>query len=206
MNKQNNYNYVTATPLSIGYEFHLDDEVTGTEDYRELFEVLRSATENDIVRLSIANFGGNLHTCISIISAIRSSKAFVIGSLTSIAYSAAGVIWLACDHREVFEHASFMGHDASSWIGGTTTQQLKQVQNTKKVVEGLYRDIYTGFLTEEEIEYILNGGDVWLHFDEIVERLEQNEPKPETITLEELSKFTKKELIEIIVKLTKQNA
>lgn len=201
-----NLNYVTSRPLATEYNFHLDDEVTGTGDYRELFEILRDCGDNDVVRISIANFGGNLHTCISIVGAIRDSKATVIGSLTSIAYSAASIIWLACDVREVFEHAGLMAHDASGWSFGTFTQQLKQVEHNKKVLESLYWDIYEGFLTDDEIEGVLNGGDIWLEYEEIIERLKApheelekaQEDARELLTEEALMKMTKKELVAMI--------
>lgn len=143
-----------------------------------------------------------MHTCISIVSAIRSSKALVIGSLTSIAYSAASIIWLACDYQEVFEHASFMAHDGAGWSSGSFTQQYKQIEHSKKVLEGLYRDVYEGFLSDEEIDNILDGSELWLDFEEIIERLNGMSPEQEDsalLTPEELSKLTKKDLVKIII-------
>lgn len=200
MKTKSNFNYVTAIPVAFDYNYHLDDEVQSTEDYRELFEVLRMATENDVVRIQIQNFGGNLHTCISIVNAIRNSKAVVVGSLTSIAYSAASVIWLACDVKEVYEHAGLMAHDANGWAFGSLTQQLKQIEHSKKVLEGLYRDVYNGFLTEEEINSILDGGDIWLDYTEIIARLNKiTEVQEENLSEEKLNKMSKKELIQLIL-------
>lgn len=196
------FNYVTQKPIVVEYNFHLDDEVTGTEDYRELFEVLRDQSERDVVRISIQNFGGSLHTCISIVSQIRNSQAIVIGSLTSIAYSQASVIWLACDAQEVQEHQGLMQHDGQGWSGGSFTQQYKQIEHSKKVLEGLYRDVYQNFLTQDEIDSVLNGGEVWLHYEEILERLDNKYPEPEEgeeLTEEVLKKLTKSELIELLL-------
>ena len=167
--------YYHAVPLAMEYTYPLDDEVTEASDYRQLMHLLRYAGEGDIVRLEISNYGGSLSTCIAIVNAIRQSAATTVGALQSVAYSAAGAIWLACDVQEVGQHSSFMGHPANGGDYGTLHQRKTAAEHTYQILESLYRDVYAGFLTEEEIDSVLKNDEVWLTETQIKERLEKRE-------------------------------
>ena len=43
--------------------------------------------------------------------------------------------------------------------------------------EGLFRDVYDGFLTDKEINAMLDGRDIWLAADDVMKRLEQRHNK-----------------------------
>lgn len=194
-------------PIALEYIYDLDDEVTETSDYRELLYVLRVAQENDVVRININNYGGHLTTCVAIVNAIKNSAATTIGSLCSIAYSAAGAIWLACDVQEVGRHCGFMGHSAQGGDYGSLQQRKQSVEHTYAILESLYMDVYSGFLSEEEIQSVLKNDEVWLTEKEIIERLNKRNDSEELFDIEMmmepppkeiLNKITKKDIIRFI--------
>jgi ATP-dependent Clp protease protease subunit len=157
----------------VEYILHLDDSVSSTSDYHTFYEVLRSATPNDVVKIVIANYGGRIDTCISLINAIRCSDAEVIGVLSATAYSAAGAIFLACDRHEVQRHSSYMGHDAQGGEYGSLTRMTKRLAHDRAVLRSLYEDVFKHFLTQEEIEDLLEDrSEVWLTDKDIVTRLQ----------------------------------
>lgn len=160
-----------ATPISMEYTYSLDSEISDPEDYREFIQLLRNATENDIVCILISNFGGALHTTISMVNAIRNCQATTVGVLTSIAYSAAGPIFLACDVQEVQDHAELMAHDGQSMYGGSMSKCKSRVQHDAATLRRFYEDTYQDFFSLEEIADILNDTDMWLSTDDIKERL-----------------------------------
>lgn len=162
---------VYITPIVSEYRYYLDESVSSPQDYHELFELLNVASENDCVRIIISNFGGSLVTCLAIVNAIRSSKAMTVGVLASVAYSAGGVIWLACEGQEVQQHVGFMGHDGQGSSFGSLYQQKQSIEHEMVMLRSLYEDIYKHFLTPEEIEVLLKNGDLWLNEQEIVTRL-----------------------------------
>ena len=171
----NKKDYVYMTPVSTEYRYYLDTSVTETEDYHELTELLYNAGENDCVRIIISNFGGSLSTCVALVNAIRSCRALTIGVLASVAYSAGGAIWLACEAQEVGQHVGFMAHDGQSGNYGSLHQQKMSIEHDMTILRSLYTDVYEHFLTPEEVEVVLKNGDLWLAGNEIVERLEKRD-------------------------------
>lgn len=160
-----------ANPISMEYTYSLDSEISDPEDYREFIQLLRNATENDVVCILISNFGGALHTTISMVNAIRNCQATTVGVLTSIAYSAAGPIFLACDVQEVQDHAELMAHDAQTGYGGSITKCKSRMEHDATTLRRFYEDVYQDFFSQEEINDILNDKDTWLLTSDIKERL-----------------------------------
>lgn len=167
--------YVYVTPVATEYRYYLDESVSSPQDYHQLFELLNEAGENDCVRIIISNFGGSLATCIAIVNAIRACRALTVGVLASVAYSAGGAIWLACEGQEVQQHVGFMAHDGSGVSYGSLYQQKQSIVHEMEQLRSLYEDVYQYFLTTEEIELLLKNGDLWLTEKEICQRLEQRE-------------------------------
>jgi ATP-dependent protease ClpP protease subunit len=167
--------YVYATPVATEYRYYLDTSVTETEHYQEMFELLQTAGENDCVRIIISNFGGSLSTCVAIVNAIRNCRALTVGVLASVAYSAGGAIWLACEAQEVGQHTGFLAHDGQGSTYGSLHQQKMSIEHDMAILRSLYEDVYENFLTTEEIETVLKNGDLWISGKDIVERLEKRE-------------------------------
>lgn len=171
MNENTERYYVT--PIAHEYRYYLDDEVGDVQDYHTLFELLANASEQDVVKIIVSNFGGAFHTCVSIVNAIRNTKAHTVGVLASVAYSAGGAVWKSCAENIVESHASFMGHDSQGADFGSSHKRMKSIQHHREVLLDFYKDVYQGFLTEQEIEGLLEDNDLWLKSSEIVERLEK---------------------------------
>ena len=170
---QQHKDYYYAVPNSVTYTYYLDDEVTDSSDYRELLQMLFNAGEDDVVRIVISNYGGSLSTCVAIVNGIRSCRATTVGVLTSVAYSAAGAIWLACEGQEVHNHVGFMSHDGQGGTFGSMFQQKQHIEHSMTILRSLYEDVYKHFLSPEEIDTVLKNGDLWLTEKEIIGRLEK---------------------------------
>jgi ATP-dependent protease ClpP protease subunit len=167
--------YVYVSPIAAEYRYYLDDSVTDSQDYHELYELLANVSENDCVKIIISNFGGSLVTCLAIVNAIRNCAATTVGVLASVAYSAGGAIWLACQHQEVRSHVGFLAHDGQGASFGSLYQQKISIEHEMVMLRSLYEDVYRHFLTEEEIEAVLRNGDLWLNEKEICKRLDQRQ-------------------------------
>ena len=112
------------------FEFNLDEEIKKPSYYRNLIEVLNNATEQDLVVLNINSGGGNLDSAISIIDALRNTRANTLARISGSAYSAAGIIALSCQNLEVGEFV---------WTGG----DCHIYQNHREQVElQLTRSLY----------------------------------------------------------------
>ena len=85
--------------------------------------------------------------------------------------SAATMIFLCADQFEVTPHSVFMFHNYSGGTIGKGGEMIDQLQHERKWSQGLMNEIYKDFLSEEEIEHMLDNKDYWMDGNEVVKRL-----------------------------------
>jgi len=152
-------------PFAIGeYEHFIED-----------LETLYDAQEGDTIEIIINCCGGNYYAVIPYVDAIRSSKAHVHGVITNICASGGTMIALACHSLEVRDHISFLVHQPSGGMSGTSQEIHVSVEHDREKDEMFYKDIYSGFMSESEIESVLHGRSVVFNADQVRERLEIRE-------------------------------
>jgi len=92
--------------------------------------------------------------------------------LENRAYSAGSMILLACPRIMVKPYASFMAHSVSAGVGGELQKMVDYSKFLQKESDRLIDDLYTGFLTTDEIQDVKFGKrEVWLTDEEILARL-----------------------------------
>ena len=159
------------------FEFNLDEKIKKPSYYRNLIEVLNNATEQDLVVLNINSGGGNLDSAISIIDALRNTRANTLAWISGSAYSAAGLIALSCQNVEVGEFATLMCHNSQYGLGGYTTDIKDRALFEHKMTSKIMQSVYRFFLSPEEIESVLMNKTIWMDSDEIIERLSYMQEK-----------------------------
>jgi len=105
------------------------------------------------------------------IRSIQETEASVICSVEGACMSAATMIFLQGSSYEVSDHSMFMFHNYSGGTIGKGGEMYDNIIHEKKWSEKLLREIYEDFLTEVEIESILNNKDIWMDSDEVIARL-----------------------------------
>ena len=172
----------------------LDSEVGEPKEYRQVFETLATASESDCVFMELNTPGGQVHSMLQIVQAIRDCKAKVVANV-HYAASAGSVIALACDDIQINQHAVMMVH-APSWCQyGKFHEQLTYADFQSKVIPGVFFDVYSTFLSDQEIRQVLGGADMWLTAPEISARLKKWVPmrKRDKAQKEKADKKAKKE-------------
>jgi len=162
---------IEETVQSKRYTIFLDLVIDSPALYRKALYALQTATEADDVFININNCGGMLDTAIPIINAIKNCEGTVYGVLQRNAYSAASMILLACPNVVVEPYADMMCHGASFGTEGTVKNVIDYATHIKKTTERVTRDVYQHFLSESEIQRVLNNEEIWLDDEQIVERL-----------------------------------
>ena len=135
-------------------------------------DLLRNANSKEIVRLHINTPGGRLDSATMIIDAIAASDAYVIGVLSGNVSSAGTMIALACDELECSSYLEFMIHYFSGGTGGKGNEIKAHSNFIDKHMPMIFKKMYAGFLTNKEIEDMIEGKDIWLNGDEVLERFE----------------------------------
>lgn len=153
--------------------FFLDEEIMEPHYYRNLLQVLLSASDNDVIEIWINTRGGDISSTEAIVSAIQNSEAQVVGLINGMAYSAGSVIALSCPNLVVLDSASMMIHESSYGAGGKSSDIRGYVGFLDRKLDRLIDTVYEGYLTPDEIVQVKNGKELWMLPEEIEDRLEK---------------------------------
>ena len=173
-NNEDELSYSCVNLPSVKYEFYLDEDIRSPRYYRGLVDVLLNvATPADVIVLNINSDGGNLDSAVAIIEALKRTQAETVAVITGRCCSAASLIALSCRNIDVGEFAVLMVHEVTFGAGGSTKDVKGQGEFEHRMIEKLYKSVYKHFLTEKEIEDVLDNRTIWMDSEEILERLEQ---------------------------------
>jgi ATP-dependent protease ClpP protease subunit len=167
----------TDRPISKVHKFYLSGDIKSPSEYIPWFETIRNSSENDVVVIHINSYGGDLFTAIQFMRVIAESKANIVASVEGACMSAATVIFLSAKHWEISNHSMFMFHNYSSGSFGKGGELFDHITHEREWSHKLWKDVYSGFLNETEIQSILQNKDIWMSAEEVSKRL-QNKFKP----------------------------
>lgn len=162
--------YKQALQVSV-HHFYLVDEIGNPAQYLDMINVMKTAEQHDTIFLYLNTPGGNLHTAVQIISAIRQSNATVVTCIEGEVASAGTMIFLAGHKHVVNPNCTFMIHNYSTWMGGKGNEVSLRVKYFETYFRKLAKDMYGKFMTEQEIEDVVNGKDFWMESEEVLKRL-----------------------------------
>lgn len=181
--------YTLTSIVHNKYEFDIDEDIIQPSYYRPLISILNNATEQDLVVLNINSGGGMLDSAISIIEALRNTRASTLAWISGSCYSATGLIALSCQNLEVGEFASLMCHNSKYGLGGYTTDIKDQAIFEHKMTSKIMHSVYKHFLSFDEIEAVLANKTIWMDSGEISERFEKMQDQLRKEFEEEMEKL-----------------
>lgn len=164
-------------PIAKVHKFYISGEIKAPSEYVGWFETIRNAGESDVVVLHINSYGGDLFTAIQFMRAMVETKANIVASVEGACMSAATIIFLCAKNWEISKHSMFMFHNYSSGSFGKGGEMYDNIVHEREWSQKLWKDVYSGFLTEEEITSILHNKDIWMSGEEVSKRL-QDKYKP----------------------------
>lgn len=155
------------------YFVHLDQAIREQHNYRDLVQFMENAGENDTFHLYLDGPGGYLSTCVNLIHTIGNTKAKVIGYLKGEVNSAHSNIFMACHEHVVYPYSLMMVHTFSGGTYGKGHDITRSAEAYNALTRTSYTDLYAGFLSEKEIEDVLeNNKDLYFIGEDIADRLE----------------------------------
>lgn len=208
----------TVEPLGHKFTINLDRVITDPEDFQEELLTIRQCGEGDVCHILLSSGGGSAETMKCFLSAIEQCRGEVVCEITGDIASAATFIFLAGDQYIISDNAEAMFHWVSYGSVGKGSDVKRHVDFTHKSSEKLVRKYYKDFLTEDEIDLLIDGKEYWMDSDDIMKRLEkrqelrQEDQKNQESSMmeemfsemgfpseEELLEMSKEELIEFIL-------
>jgi ATP-dependent protease ClpP protease subunit len=154
-------------------DYYLSDEIGSPDEYTQMIHEIRSSRQTDVIKLHINCPGGNLFTTIQILQAMAECEGHIIASVEGACMSAATLIFLCADEFMITNHSMFLFHNYSGGTFGKGGEMYHGVIHERKWCEGLMRDLYSDFLTSDEITELINDKDIWMDASQVLERLEK---------------------------------
>ena len=87
------------------YDLYLTGPIEDAKQYQDWNQMMRSATENDIIYIHINSGGGEMFTAIQLMRSMQETQACVVASVEGMCMSAATLLFLTADVCEISEHS-----------------------------------------------------------------------------------------------------
>lgn len=147
-------------------------DFTGEQPAREFIEAVDALGELDRIDLEINSPGGDVASGVRIMNYLKSHQAEVHVKVTGMAASIATVIMLGGDTRTMGVGTSIMTHRASTlMMGYYNRKELEDHATGIAAIDNAIVDAYvaTTGKTADEINALLDRGDVYMGADEAIE-------------------------------------
>lgn len=184
---------IVPHPLAFLWPININKELEDSREWEEELQAIRSAGPQDIVHMFYSSPGGNLTVMKEFATAMDQCPAHIICEATGDLASAVTMLFLKGDEFIVGDDASFMIHNSRVGYGEKTNNFLEFARFYEKSNANLVKKYYKDFLTEEEINIVLQGGDHWFDAEELRNRLRQFVDKREAAAEEAMSEMQSNE-------------
>lgn len=166
----NSLGYFVKSRVQNQFTVDIDEPFTHPSYYRNITQMLTEATEDDIVVFRINSPGGQENSLLALVEAVKTTQAMTVSVLVGECASAASLFCMYTDEIVVTDNARMLCHGASYGFAGKDSDVRAHVNHTAKTVDKLIRNSYKFFLTDAEVDDLLDGRELYLDSDEINER------------------------------------
>ena len=164
---------VTYTPIKSGiFNIYLFGVIEEASQFTSAIEVMAAASERDEVIIHLSTDGGSMDATDTFIASMHQCEANVVVKASGGVHSAGTIILLNADEFSLSENANFLLHSGSAGSGGKFSDFVAQSKHTIEYMERVLRKTYKHFLTNEELDALIEGKDFWLNAEEFAERYE----------------------------------
>lgn len=175
------------------HTFYLSGGITAPENYIDVIDAIRNASNNDVIQIVINSGGGDLMTGLQLREAMIKSQAHIQCIVEGQCASAATMIFLAGHELIASEFSLFMFHNYSGGTFGKGGEMHEQISFERRWSIQLMQNIYKEFLTKSEINAMLDGKDFWMTGNEVMDRIQQvHEKKAKKAQADAKSKAARK--------------
>ena len=149
-----------------------DEGVNGTDVHLEQLEAILAATADDVIEVyCLGCGGGSADSIVMLLNALAQTSALTVTILEGHNASAASMPMMVTDETHVGMYSSVMFHNISGGCGGNMTNTAEAAKFYEAHYNSFFNDLYSTFLTEEELLLIRNGREIYMGAEEIETRL-----------------------------------
>lgn len=142
-------------------------------EYQDEIDLIDSAGPDDVIVLDLCTDGGVMDTAALFNRALRSTAAHTVAVIGPSCASAGSIIALSCREFVIDNTSSLMLHTSSYGFGRSKDVDIFEHANfSRKSLRRLYEDVYSGFISKDQLEDVIKGQPFYFDCDELGERLE----------------------------------
>lgn len=155
------------------YRIEIDDVITDVSQFSTAIQVLEMATEDDAIQIMLQSDGGNVDAGDAFLHAMANCEAHIHVTATGGCHSLATHILLQADSFSLSEGFLALCHNGSGGAVGNINEYMAKSIFDAEFRTRRFKSVYEGFLTEEEIDNMLKGQDIWLDAEAWCKRQEK---------------------------------
>lgn len=152
------------------FGFYLSGEIKEPEEYAEWFDTIRNAGPDDDIMIHINSMGGNLDTALQFIRVLGETQAHVTTSIEGSCMSAATMVFLQGQTLQISPFSLFMTHNYSGGAFGKGGEIYDNIVYERLWSKDFLHEVYKDFLSEVEINSMLDNKDIWLTHKDVEAR------------------------------------
>lgn len=171
--EQKKFYFYEAPQTQQVLHYYISDVVEAPTKYTDMIHRIKTARSGDVVYIYLNTPGGRIDTGVQMISAMKASQAHIVTVLEGEVCSLGTLLFLSGDEFIVHDNCLFMIHNFSGGTYGKGHEQAAQLEATIKWFTKLAQETYKGFLTDDELERVIKGEDLWFGSDEVRSRLDK---------------------------------
>ena len=186
------YPTIFAQALGNRFVINITSDFDSSDTYDEIVALLSNATEADEIVWNISSYGGFVNSLQMILGWKAMCPAHQTHVLHSNADSCASVFFLSdADQYIVGDGATMFLHEIQAGVSGTTSNMIRHMEHLKETNETFIKRSYSGFVSEDEMNQILMGVEVFLTAEQIRDRLTSRQEKRMVESQEQATEFLK---------------
>ncbi len=154
---------VGFTPHRSGtYRIEIDNVLESVSQFSTAIQILEQAKEEDEVVIYLQTYGGSVNAGEAFIHAMRKCAAPIHIVATGGVHSMGTCILIEGDSIELSYGFNACLHCGSDGAGGNVNEYMAKSKFDHEFKTRQFRESYEGFLTEKELDAMLDGKDIWL--------------------------------------------
>lgn len=163
---------LTRTYNNTEYKIRLTRPITEIDDFEEEIMALEEAGPNDLVIMQLSSPGGSLETCDFLCRRMQECEAPIVIEIGLTCASAASAMCLHADEWVIHDSSTLMIHACSYSPGwGKEVDVFSAATYTNRINKEWLERTYKGFLSETELQSVLDGKDLYFYADDLRDRL-----------------------------------
>ncbi|WP_443699002.1 ATP-dependent Clp protease proteolytic subunit [Pseudomonas sp.] len=150
----------------------IHEDITEPVNFSDEFDLIDRALEQDTIVLDLCTGGGHMDTAMLFVRSLNSCAANTVCIIGPEVASAGSVIALSCKEWILDDTSSLMIHTSSYGIMAKDTDIFEHANFSRQQLKRLYENVYSGFLSVDELSDVIKGTPFYFDVENIAERLD----------------------------------